>query len=214
MSTPNFSLRNANGYYVIGQPVYYTQEYVKKCGLDENLVGEFDEDGTQIAFDIALADCQCLLEARGWEKDDERIYGDRYYPSKSIAEKSVEFEFCGVWHRITVNAIVRSGYYSGSNLDWIAKLDIATRETSYWSEQYSYDLEVDYYPTDYIVSDNWCGNIGLSKIHAKRLIGRIDAELKKITGECEQVFALCCDEKLVRVCVFSNGEALYERASA
>lgn len=39
MSTPNFALKNASRYFVLGMPVYYTQEEIDERKLDLDLLG-------------------------------------------------------------------------------------------------------------------------------------------------------------------------------
>ena len=53
MSTPNFALKNASRYFVFGMPVYYTQEDIAENGLDQDLLGEIDELGTEFNYDAA-----------------------------------------------------------------------------------------------------------------------------------------------------------------
>lgn len=50
MSTPNFALKNASRYFVFGMPVYYTQEVIDECELDQDLLGKYDEFGTEANY--------------------------------------------------------------------------------------------------------------------------------------------------------------------
>lgn len=64
MSTPNFALTNASRYFVLGMPVYYTQEEIDERELDQDLLGEFDEIGTEFNYDAVKGNVACELKAK------------------------------------------------------------------------------------------------------------------------------------------------------
>ena len=66
MSTPNFALKNASRYFVFGMPQYYTQEDIDANELDRDLLGEFDEIGTEVNFEAAKDNVAYELKANGW----------------------------------------------------------------------------------------------------------------------------------------------------
>ena len=87
--------------------------------------------------------------------------------------------------------------------------DMEGHEIAYYEELNDIYQLVD---TAAIVSDNWTGNKGLSKIHAQRINEAMHQAINKLQEEAEKAFAASCDDKLVCVGVFSNGEAIYKRA--
>lgn len=86
MSTPNFALTNASRYFVLGMPVYYTQEEIDERELDQDLLGEFDELGTEFNYDAVKGNVAYELKAKGWH-DIEECDGDRNYPTSLFSEK-------------------------------------------------------------------------------------------------------------------------------
>ena len=64
---------------------------------------------------------------------------------------------------------------------------------------------------DDVIDDNWLDNNGLSKIHAARIIRKIQAIIEELKNEAELAFSMYCDEEMGLACLFSNGEAIYDR---
>lgn len=84
---------------------------------------------------------------------------------------------------ITFNIIIRSGYYDGANLDW----DVIVKDTRDYTEYYYGDYEEKELPQ---CVNNW-----------------ITSKIKKV----EKIFAQY-STPLVCKGIFSNGEAIYEKA--
>lgn len=93
MSTPNFALTNASRYFVLGMPVYYTQEEIDERELDQNLLGMYDELDTEANYDADKENVACELKAKGWH-DIEECDNDRSYPTSLFSEKTVSIK-CG-----------------------------------------------------------------------------------------------------------------------
>lgn len=74
MSTPNFALTNASRYFVLGMPVYYTQEEIDERELDQNLLGMYDELDTEANYDADKENVACELKAKGWHDIEECDY--------------------------------------------------------------------------------------------------------------------------------------------
>ena len=64
MSTPNFTLKNASRYFVLGMPVYYTQEDIDENGLDQDLLGHLSRTMRTRALLTVLFAVTVLLIAR------------------------------------------------------------------------------------------------------------------------------------------------------
>ena len=74
MSTPNFALKNASRFFVLGMPVYYTQEDIDECELDQDLLDHFDETGTEANYEADKANVAGELKAKGWHDIEVRDY--------------------------------------------------------------------------------------------------------------------------------------------
>lgn len=207
MSTPNFALKNASRYFVFGMPVYYTQEDIDECGLDQELLGQYDELGTEFNYDACKDNVYYSLTAKGWNHIDE-CDGDRSYPTHLFAQKA-ESLMCGNTPiDIIIQAGCTSGYYEAANFDWFVKVRVhgvidGWYETfEYWSDE----LE----PQD-VIRDNWYDNKGLSKIHAAHAIRKIQSIIDELKNEAELAFSRYCDEEMYCAYQCFNGEAGYGR---
>ena len=208
MSTPNFALKNASRYFVFGMPVYYTQEDIDANELDQDLLGEFDEIGTESLFQDIQHNVAYELKAKGWH-DIEECDGDRYYPTTLFSEKTKTIWLNGTTSvDVTMQAGCTSGYYQAANFDWIVKINFDGMIDGY-NETFEYEPD-ELEPYD-VIRDNWYDNKGLSKIHAVHIIRKIEAIIDDLKNEAELAFSMHCDEEMYRACLFSNGEAIYNR---
>jgi len=128
--------------------------------------------------DIDYDDLKLNLQSELEGDDIDDYDNERSYPGAKI--KRIEKDF-GKWN-VIIEAVVRSGYYSGVNLDWEATVE----EVEDWCNELNYDHEaIPRYIRDFI-----------------------DRKIRKI----EKVFK---DNSTPLICrgVFSNGEAIYEKAN-
>lgn len=123
MSTPNFALKNASRYFVFGMPVYYTQEDIDEYGLDQDLLGEYDELDTEANYEADKENVACDLEAKGWH-DIAECDGDRSYPTTLFSEKTVSIMCGDTPVDITIKAGCTSGYYQAAIFDWFASVRV------------------------------------------------------------------------------------------
>lgn len=207
MSTPNFALKNASRYFVFGMPVFYTQEEIDKYELDQDLLGEFDELNTEIHYDDDKKNVASDLETKGWH-DISECDGDRSYPTSLFSEKTVSIMCGDTPVDITIKAGCTSGYYQAANFDWFASVRVHGTIDG-WYETFEY--EHDELEADDVIRDNWYDNKGLSKIHAARIIRKIEAIIDDLKNEAELAFSMYCDEEMY--CTFRafNGEAGYSK---
>ena len=202
MSTPNFALKNASRYFVFGMPVYYTQEDIDENGLDQELLGKYDEFGTEANYYADKENVYYELKAKGWHNIDE-CDGDRSYPTHLFAQK-VESFFCGDTPiDVIIKAGCTSGYYEAANFDWFIKVRIDCDNSALY--------EPDELEPDDVISQNWYGNRGISTIHAAHVIRKIQAIIDELKNEAELAFSMCCDEEMCCTWIASNGEAGYDR---
>ena len=208
MSTPNFALKNASRYFVFGTPVYYTQEDIDANELDQDLLDHFDEIGTEVNFEAGKENVACELKAKGWHGIEE-CDGDRSYPTTLFSEKTKTISFGNTSVDITVQAGCTSGYYEAANFDWFANIK-TYRKVDYYYETCNYDYND--LTADDVIDDNWLDNNGLSKIHAARIIRKIDAIIDELKNEAELAFSMYCDEEMFCAWQAFNGEAGYSKA--
>ena len=202
MSTPNFKLKNASRYFVFGMPVYYTQEDIDECGLDQELLGKYDEFSTECHYYDDKQNVAYELKAKGWDDIDE-YDGDRSYPTHLFAQKAESF-FCGDTPiDIIIKAGCTSGYYQAANFDWFVNVRVDCDDSALYDpdELEAYD----------VIRDNWYGNKGLSTIHAARIIRKIQAIIDDLKNEAELAFSMYCDEEMYCAWRAFNGEAGYGR---
>lgn len=207
MSTSNFALKNASRYFVFGMPLYYTQEEIDERELDQDLLGKYDELDTEANYDAEKENVVYELKAKGWH-DIEECDGDRYYPTTLFSEKTVSI-MCGDNPLdITIQAGCTSGYYEAANFDWFVNIK-TYRKVDYFYETCDYVYN-DLTAGD-VIRDNWFDNKGLSKIHAARIIRKIEAIIEELKTEAELAFSMYCDEEMYCAYQCSNGEAGYGR---
>ena len=217
MSTCNFSKVNADNYYVI----YSTYK-------DEDI------DGNEVEYQRDEWDYDCLMECindyanntyGGYDRVDG-YDGNRNYPASKVCEKDTEWETFGTkkpWFLevgVVSTILMRSGYYSGGNLDYdITLIDCQGRNTIKLSEYYDLgDMIDDMLDTlEEIVGD--CGhdcehpwNLGTFKMQRKNIEKWLTDRILNMIEECEDICQKMCDETYVCGGVFSNGEAIYYKA--
>ena len=207
MSTPNFALKNDSRYFVFGMPQYYTQEDIDVNELDQDLLGEFDELGTEFNFEDAKDNVAYELKAKGWNGIEE-CDGDYNYPTTLFSEKTVSI-MCGDNPiDITIQVGCTSGYYEAANFDWFVNIK-TYRKAEYYYETCNYDY--DDLTTDDVIRDDWYDNAGLSKIHAAHIIRKIQAIIDELKNEAELAFSMYCDEEIFCAYQCFNGEAGYSK---
>ena len=208
MSTPNFALQNASRYFVFGMPVYYTQEDIDANELDQDLLGHFDELGTELNYEAAKDNVAYELKAKGWNGIEE-CDGDYSYPTTLFSEKTKTIWLNGCTSvDVIIKAGCTAGYYDAANFDWIVKIKVDGMIDGY-NETFEYDPD-ELEPYD-VIRDNWYDNKGLSKIHAAHIVRKINAIIDELKNEAELAFSMYCDEEMYRAYLFSNGEAGYDR---
>lgn len=208
MSTPNFALKNASRYFLLGMTVYYTQEEIDERELDQNLLGEFDELGTEANYEASKDNVAYELKAKGWH-DIEECDGDRNYPTSLFSEKTVSIKCGDNSIDITIQAGCTSGYYQAANFDWFVNIK-TYRKADYYYE--TCDYEYGDFTADDVIRDDWYENKGMSKIHAAHIIRKIEAVIDDLKNEAECAFSKYCDEEMFCAWQAFNGEAGYSTA--
>jgi hypothetical protein len=118
-----------------------------------------------------------ISELKGTREVD-RWDGDRNYEAKTFGEVEIEKN---KW-RIIIGLDIRSGYYSGVNLDWhVEAEDLTTGDVDEWEEGATF------------------------------LPAYMEAIIRRKIKQIEKVYAIYTTPLICRG-IFSNGEAVYEKA--
>lgn len=198
MSTPNFALKNASRFFVFGTPVYYNQEDIDANEMEQNLLGEYDEECTEFNYQAAKDNVYYELKAKGWNAIDE-YEKNRSYPTSFFSEKTKTIYIGDEYIDVTVKAGYTPGYYQAANFDWCAKVVFSG----------VMDYEADELTADDVIRDNWYNNMGLSKIHSEHIINKIASIIDALKNEAEYAFSMYCDEELFCTYHCFNGETGY-----
>ena len=177
MSTPNFMNVNASKYFVL----------------------EIEDD---FEFDIQKECLQGYLSEHGYTEENGHPNNDnRSYPSVMVASKSIEKTIADNPIEVSINVVIRSGYYAHVNLDWEIQIETGTDnfcdeipEEKWIAEEFEYDFSV-----------------GFSKIQSKNVMNFIHKSIEELVEETENHLSKLT-ETYVRTALFSNGEAIYEKA--
>jgi hypothetical protein len=146
---------------------------------------------------------ECLYEIKGYSEEDkwENNY-DRNFTGRIIGSVTRSKKFGNMDVSVTIDAISRSGYYEGSNLDW---------SLSYC---YCNDSDDSFNPfdvkSDFIYYSNM--NPGMASIQARNACKFMSKTADQLIKEVESVFEKCTTPLVVSA-RFSNGETWYTKAS-
>jgi hypothetical protein len=123
----------------------------------------------------------------------------RSFPSRSLGSIRKYHQYKDFYVEVCVTPVVRSGYYSGVNLDW--------------NVDYSINGDAQYDNNDFYIDDiAWYGKISKSKaIQYAKLAEKKAEKLKnEIVEKVESIFS-DYSEKYGVTAVFSNGETIYHK---
>lgn len=192
MSTCNFNLQCASKYYVLSSTIE-----------EENEQGEIE-----------------IINKESWNWDDDIDYileiakekgYYKYIPGRyearpmdnNICCKDECFNDDYIYCYIGLN----SGYYKGATIDY----DLCFGDYGWLSEYKTVDDFVQDVVENILEekSDygNW--NKGLCAMQRPNLYKKLSGIIFELIDELETICNHCCDERLVRIGIFSNGEAIY-----
>lgn len=206
MSTANFSVINARGYYTI------LDTY--ECE---------DENGVMQTYQRDEWDFEDIM--------NNIRYNSKFpYPSKDWNDKMDAKELCmaseweifgngNAWTTdmcVESTIVIRSGYYSGAVLDYDIRLETSQGDEFFLSDYDNVDDMVDNYLD--IVGDivSWKGhnhkwNDGTFKIQKKNIRKWIEKRVEDEIEKCESFCKERCDCQLAVRARFSNGETWYTK---
>lgn len=202
MAAANFYTKNANAYYVI---------------LGDETCRE-DWQFNEILNDIS----EFIISKYGYETASGSDCRARYYEARNLAEKSEFHSLTKNWltdFRVTKILQVRSGYYSGANLDYDITIEL---DGSYTGEinvsEYSDDDDAINDQIDGLIDyvaahgcESW--NAGTVKMLRPMLFKKMQKIINEARAELEQICAESCEATFVCSACFSNGEAWYKKVS-
>lgn len=197
MSTCNFRLQCASKYYVLSSYV----EEINEEGEKEVVCKEW----YHLDFDR-----ERVMEVAG-KKEYTR------YISGSFKERPMDDNICCKDfyfgdERLECYIGFNNGHYEGATIDY----DIRCGDYGWLSDCNTADdfiqEIVDGILADKSYYEGW--NKGMCAIQRPNLYKKLSGMVSDIIDEAESICNVCCDEKLVRVGIFSNGEAVYERADS
>lgn len=184
MGAINFYNGNASRIYAFGMNRYVTQEEIE--------ANEW-ADLTNDSFQDTICNVIHELKSNGYHTELDKYLEKEF--GNEIGRKTYYFEYCGLELSVTIYAQAYSGYYEGASFDWDAKCGIKFRLSDYRIE---FDLTGRYaLCEDDILYTNPLENMGLSKIHAQRIIKKIYDKLKEVSSELEEVFKEFCEHEYV-----------------
>lgn len=147
------------------------------------------------------------LENRGWYPIKEYDSSNRYYGGRMFMQKDKEVSIGRFSISVSVKAIIRNGYYDDFNFDWDIEIE---GDGSYdVSGEYSFGEE----DAANLIYDCTYYTMGFCRMQARNLVSKVRCAISELSEELEKVYA-CYTDQLVCVGIFSNGEAVYERAIA
>jgi len=211
MSAPNFKIVNAHGYYVLGGDDWECLDYeFLYSDMQESSPALLRQDLASEKYDVGNCDPNKEWVTAEWN--------DRSYPGTLLASARIypEEDFHMPYTRtlvecsVIMNIYLVSACYQGAILDW--DLGFRYEETKMLSE-YGNKEELIEDVADYIFQDleYYEADIETPKKRAalKKWLAKIfDTYANKADGFCEQH----CTQALKCVEVYSNGEAVYEKA--
>jgi len=176
MATPNFSNKNASLVYAIEI--------------------QNDED-----FDIIEEDLKNELQKIGFEVDiKEEWDNDRNYGGKILGKKQIWVDYKKDYsYSYILKAIMRSGYYSGVNLDWeltFMEVNGCVRDELDWK-----DIKDDCEWLEIKITDT------IAKKMEEKIRNKVEKDIKKL----EKLY-VNISTPLNHIGTFSNGEAVYRKA--
>lgn len=180
MATGNFYNNNASNIYAIFQ---------------EN---EFDDFIYDDVKDNILNDLDAYV------KNSKAClgYSNNYYRDASMVEViELTDEIAGVPLTVSIELLMRSGYYEGANLDY---------EINYNIESVEFDDITDTFQAYFDVATYSFGlSEGLATIQAKNASNRLEAMRSELVENVEKILKENCTHVLQVSARFSNGETWY-----
>lgn len=211
MSAPNFTKINARNYYVLN----HTSTYIDDDGKEKQITKDY------IDYSLDIENAKELGEKRNFHsygKFKHEDYNNNLdaYP---FLWKNKEFQYGKDNFLNSFNIEGRiyaiGGRYYGMNYDWDIVLGWNAGEEFLLSDYNDEESMIEDFMkvwegTAFNYCDNW--NAGLVKLHKDKIRNLIEKQIDICSDECDNLCRDACDEILVCTNIFSNGEAIYQKA--
>ena len=180
MATSNFYNKNANGIYAIFQEDEY-DDFI------------YDDVKDNISNDLVA-----------YVKNSNAYLGhsNNYYKDASIIEVvSLTDEVASVPFTVSIEVLMRSGYYEGANLDYEINYNVESVEFDDLSDAWQAYFDVATWAFDM--------NRGLATIQARNASKRLEIISNELIENVEKILKENCTHFLQVSARFSNGETWY-----
>lgn len=211
MATSNFGNVNVSRYFTVHESKYYTQEDVDANDMDQDMLGEYDDDGTEFNWEWERENIQAALQAKGWDSAANWVDPSlrRSGNNEVIADKDISFVYGGAEISLNIKALACPGYYDGACLDIDGEVEIISGGDA-WSGSPKYEMFGRYsFSEEDVAEDDWTGNPGLNKLQAKNIIKRLNDIIEGVKNEAELVFSTWSEHEVFCAGRFNNGESVY-----
>lgn len=187
MSTANFYIKNAKGYYVIG-----------------------NESSGSLELGMAVEDIQENGKWDGWDVENE-WRGHRSWDEKVILSRRHQFRVLGSWFdSVEIQIVFRPGYYAAGVLDWDIKYSAYLGNMSEYPDGDCFVAEIlNDCRLDMLINANW--NEGIWAINRGRIEKAVEKGISEAIERAEEFCKAFSDNTFRCIGVASNGEAFYER---
>jgi len=211
MATSNFGSVNVSRYYMVNESKYFTQEDIDANDMDQDRLGDFDEDGTEFNWEWERENIQAALQVKGW--DNAANWADpslrRHGDCEVLADKDISFVYGGAEISLNFKALACPGYYEGACLDIDGEVEIISGGDA-WCGSPKYEMFGKYsFSEDDVIEDDWTGNAGLNRLQAKNILKRLNAIIESVKNEAEIIFSTWADDETICAGHFNSGEAVY-----
>jgi len=140
-------------------------------------------------------------------------FGDEFNGNRNIGNIGSISRHDGYLFDVSVDVILRSGYYQDANIDLVVNINDdygSLGELSLSDLDYE---EMERWMAETLSSYGYYDNEGMCKIQAPIAVARVRKMAYKLLKEVEDSVASVCDYKLTCLGHFSNGEAVYKEVS-
>lgn len=152
-------------------------------------------------LDHIIEDIQNILESGGFDTPKPELYGNMLsYTTQRIGVNSKHKLIGDAEIIVSIDALIRSGYYEGVNLDWVLNTEIYDKRLDDELQWYGFSVEE--------LLGDWM-NKGMAKIHAPTAKGFIWDSQDDLVDRLEQVYKQV-SKPLTTKARFSNGNVMYE----
>lgn len=235
MATPNFaSPKNASKYFVVLTNIEEKYKECEEClhrhyeweyDLDE--LNECENECENPTFEIGCEtrapethECDDLMlniesEITSLEHGftDDTKFHDRNYQRASLGALNVSKTFGDITVELKLTSILQSAYYEGATLDYMLEVYNGGEMIEPYDTCSLEDIVIDLFDLNYNEHDYSEMSKGLRTIQCRNAFNWIEEQVSLLGEQLEKIYERFSSHKLQCDGVFSNGEAVYSKAS-